>query len=53
MSKKKEPAQPTVFVRLELSPELHAKLRVLAAENGLPMSQFVRQLVEERILRKK
>jgi predicted DNA-binding protein len=33
-------------VRLDLSEEVHARLRVLAAQAGQPMSAYVRGLVE-------
>jgi hypothetical protein len=36
----------TKSVRLDLSEEMHRQLRVMAAQAGLPMSQYVRQLVE-------
>ena len=53
MAKPKEKEQPKkermLLVRLELPPASHAKLRVIAAKNGVPMSQFVRELVEEKI----
>ena len=39
-------------VRLELDGSRHQTLRVLAAQSGKPMSQFVRELVEKEIDRK-
>lgn len=39
-------------VRLYLPPEAHARLRVLAAAAGVPMSRFTRQLVLEKISEK-
>jgi predicted DNA-binding protein len=40
------------LVRLELGGPAHARLRVLAAERGLPMSQYVREIVEREIAKK-
>ncbi len=34
-------------VRLDLSPETHRKLRLVAAENGKPMAVYARDLVEQ------
>jgi plasmid stability protein len=39
----------TKGVRLNLDDAVHAKLRILAAEAGLPMSAFVRQLAENAV----
>jgi hypothetical protein len=39
----------TKAVRVDLAAAVHAKLRVLAAEAGLPMSAFARQLVEDAV----
>lgn len=39
----------TKAVRCNLAEEVHAKLRILAAEAGLAMSVFVRQLAEEAV----
>jgi hypothetical protein len=36
-------------VRLDLDPELHQKLRVVAAEQGKPMAVFAREIVEETV----
>jgi len=36
-------------VRLDLSPELHQMLRVVAAEQGKPMAVFARELVERTV----
>jgi hypothetical protein len=38
-----------VSVRLDVSAAVHQQLRVLAAMAGLPMSQFVRKLVEDAV----
>lgn len=38
-------------VRLDLEPELHRMLRVVAAEAGKPMAVFARELVEETVRR--
>lgn len=37
------------LVRLELSPEYHAKLRVVAASKGLTMAAFARRVVERAV----
>jgi hypothetical protein len=37
---------------LDLPIDLHTKLRVLAAEADIPMSQYARRLVEEAVLKK-
>lgn len=39
-------------VRLDLAPQYHARLRVLAARAGKPMSAYVRELIEREIDRK-
>ena len=39
----------TKAVRLNLEEPVHAKLRVLAAEAGVPMSAFVKQLAENAV----
>lgn len=45
-------AEPkTKPVRLDLAPELHRKLRVVAAEEGKSMSTFARDLVAEAVER--
>jgi hypothetical protein len=45
-------AEPkTKPVRLDLEPELHQMLRVVAAESGKPMAVFARELVEETVRR--
>jgi predicted DNA-binding protein len=45
-----DPERPKLIpVRLGLSSEQHARLRVLAARHGLPMSQYVRRLVEKNL----
>jgi hypothetical protein len=36
-------------VRLDLDPEVHRMLRVVAAEQGKPMSIFARELVEKTV----
>jgi predicted DNA-binding protein len=36
-------------VRLDLSPELHRMLRVVAAEQGKPMAVFARDVVERTV----
>jgi plasmid stability protein len=36
-------------VRVDLDPETHKMLRVVAAEAGLSMSAFARQLVEQTV----
>jgi len=36
-------------VRLDLDPELHQMLRVVAAEQGKPMAVFARELVEQTV----
>jgi plasmid stability protein len=36
-------------VRLDLDPELHQKLRVVAAKHGKPMAVFARELVEKAV----
>jgi hypothetical protein len=38
-------------VRLDLSVETHRKLRVVAAEKGLPMAVYARDLVEQSVER--
>lgn len=41
-------AEPkTKPVRLDLSPELHQRLRVVAAEDGKPMAVFAREVLEQ------
>lgn len=40
-------------VRLELDPETHQELRVLAAQNGKSMAAYVRQLVEQDLAKRK
>lgn len=43
-------AEPkTKPVRLDLDPELHQMLRVVAAEQGKPMAVFARDLVERTV----
>jgi hypothetical protein len=43
-------AEPVVKpVRLDLSPELHQMLRVVAAEAGSPMSVYARDIVEKTV----
>ena len=37
-------------VRLDLSLDMHAKLRVVAARHGKPMAVFARQVVEQTVL---
>lgn len=57
MAKKKTEPKPmpaiaepkTKPVRLDLDPELHQMLRVVAAEQGKPMAVFARELVEKTI----
>ncbi len=39
----------TKAVRVDLTEAVHAKLRILAAEAGLAMSAFARQLVENAV----
>jgi hypothetical protein len=39
----------TKAVRVDVSEAVHAKLRVLAAEAGLPMSGYVRSLAEQAV----
>lgn len=36
-------------VRLDLDPEIHQMLRVVAAEQGKPMAVFAREVVEETV----
>lgn len=36
-------------IRLELEPAFHARLRVLAAKSGLPMSKLARKIIEEKL----
>ncbi len=36
-------------VRLDLSPDIHKKLRVVAAENETSMAVFARQIVERAV----
>lgn len=43
-------AEPkTKPVRLDLEPELHQRLRVVAAEQGKPMAVFAREIVEQTV----
>jgi predicted DNA-binding protein len=44
-----EPEVKTKPVRLDLSPDLHQMLRVVAAEQGKPMAVFAREIVEKTI----
>jgi hypothetical protein len=51
--KSEQPKMPAVAdeiktkpVRLDLSPEIHQMLRVVAAEEGKPMAVFAREVVE-------
>ena len=39
----------TKAVRLDLEPEMHRMLRVVAAEQGQTMSVFARELVEKTV----
>jgi hypothetical protein len=39
----------TKAVRVDVPEPVHAKLRILAAEAGLPMSGFVRKLAEDAV----
>jgi plasmid stability protein len=39
----------TKAVRLNLADAVHAKLRIIAAEHGVAMSVFVRQVVEDLV----
>lgn len=39
----------TYFVRLELEEDDHKRLRVRAAEEGVPMSAFVKRVVVEAL----
>jgi hypothetical protein len=43
------PPRYTKPIRLDLSPEIHQMLRVVAAENGKPMAVFARDLIEETV----
>jgi hypothetical protein len=46
----KAEAEPkTKPVRLDLSPEVHRMLRVVAAEQDLPMAVFARDVVERTV----
>jgi hypothetical protein len=36
-------------IRLNVSKPVHDKLRILAAESGLPMSKFMRRLAENAV----
>lgn len=49
LRKKKDSHTKLTVVRLELEPKMHAKLRVIAAKAGVPMSQYVREVVEQKI----
>ena len=42
----------TVAIRLDVPPKVRDRLRVLAAQAGLAMSQYVRQLVETALEKK-
>jgi hypothetical protein len=42
-------APEMMAVRLDVTPQVHRQIRVLAAQAGLPMSQYVRWLVEEAV----
>jgi predicted DNA-binding protein len=43
-------AEPkTKPVRLDLEPDLHQRLRVVAAEQGKPMAVFAREIVERTV----
>lgn len=44
-----EPEAKTKPVRLDLSPDLHQMLRVVAAEQGKPMAVFAREIVEKTV----
>ena len=45
-----EPEVKTKPVRLDLDPEIHRKLRVVAAEQGKTMAVFAREAVEKWVL---
>jgi hypothetical protein len=43
-------AEPSVKpVRLDLAPDLHQMLRVVAAEEGMPMSVYARDVLERTV----
>jgi predicted DNA-binding protein len=44
-----EPEVKTKPVRLDLTPELHQRLRVVSAEQGKPMAVFAREIVEKAV----
>jgi predicted DNA-binding protein len=44
-----EPEAKTKPVRLDLPPDLHQMLRVVAAEQGKPMAVFAREIVEKTV----
>jgi predicted DNA-binding protein len=44
-----EPETKTKPVRLDLPPDLHQMLRVVAAEQGKPMAVFAREIVEKTV----
>lgn len=44
-----EPEMKTKPVRLDLPPDLHQMLRVVAAEQGKPMAVFARDVVEKTV----
>ena len=44
------PAQP-MLVRLALAPEMHRRLRIVAASVGKPMAELAREVVEAAIVR--
>jgi predicted HicB family RNase H-like nuclease len=54
-SKKGKPVNATGVelkaVRLELPEETHRQLRVRAAEHGMSMASYVRQLVEDHLVK--
>jgi hypothetical protein len=45
-------ATETKPVRLDLDVETHRQLRVVAAEEGLPMAVFARQVVEDAVTKR-
>jgi predicted DNA-binding protein len=44
-----EPEAKTKPVRLDLQPDVHHMLRVVAAEQGKPMAVFAREVVEKMV----
>jgi hypothetical protein len=53
VSRTPEPEKKTIPVRLDLTPEQHRDLRVVAAQDGVSMAEFARRAVVETVERGK